>query len=234
IRLGDELVLPQPDLGGPRAQRAEVDREQRRVAVGRVLPLVDPRLHQALAGHDLAVLAARHVASADGVDHDDAVLASGARIGGGLDDLAAAGGEPPPERRGVGPRGEHLGHGRGKRAHDREGGGAGHAAWWRWLRLPQVSSNTATTTGPCRVGGARNTTPRAARRSCSAWMSAEPNDVAGMPSSNMAFWYVRAAGWAFGSRRTSTPAAPSGEATVNQRCSPRGMSLCFTNPRTSV
>jgi hypothetical protein len=57
-----------------------------------------------------------------------------------------------------------------------------YLAWCTWIQLPQVSSNTATVTGPACVGGVRNTTPRLRRAWNSASISADSNDVAGMPS----------------------------------------------------
>jgi hypothetical protein len=39
--------------------------------------------------------------------------------------------------------------------------------WWIWMRLPQVSSNTATVTGPAFVGAMLNATPSFFSRSCS-------------------------------------------------------------------
>jgi len=60
------------------------------------------------------------------------------------------------------------------------------------------------------------------------------NAVAGIPSSNMAFWNTCAAGCWFGSSSSSTPSGPSGEATVTKRNSPMGMSCLISKPRMSV
>src|SRR3954453_17810382 len=48
-----------------------------------------------------------------------------------------------------------------------------------WMRLPQVSSNTAMVTGPMAVGFVGNTTPRPFSRSYSCRTSSTPNIVAG-------------------------------------------------------
>ena len=92
--------------------------------------------------------------------------------------------------------------------------------WAIWMRLPQVSSRTAVVTGPISVGSWVKWTPRPRSRSNSAWTSATPNEVYGMPSSTSAALNGSAAGCASGSRSSSAPSGSSGETTVSQRCSP--------------
>jgi len=50
------------------------------------------------------------------------------------------------------------------------------------MKFPHVSSKTATVAGPAGVAGIRKVTPSAPCLSYSRWMSADSNDVAGMPS----------------------------------------------------
>ena len=59
--------------------------------------------------------------------------------------------------------------------------------WTRLIRLPQVSSNRTTLTGPIAVGSPRKLTPSPLRRWYSASMFFVKNAVAGMPASNRAF-----------------------------------------------
>ena len=66
---------------------------------------------------------------------------------------------------------------------------------WIWMRLPQVSSKTATITWSISVGFVVNFTPRAVSFSYSALMSLTPKEFAGMPCSKILFWYVLATGW---------------------------------------
>ena len=80
-----------------------------------------------------------------------------------------------------------------------------------WIRLPQVSSKTAVVTGPIAVGGWVKRTPRATRRSCSAWTSATANDVYGMPSATSASLNGPTAGWSDGSSSSSVPSGCSGD-----------------------
>src|SRR5215218_4681163 len=103
-----------------------------------------------------------------------------------------------------------------------------------WIRLPQVSSNTAVVTVPISSGSWVNRTPRPRSRWNSACTSSTANEVTGIPSATSASLKGPAAGWASGSRASSGPWGSSGDTTVSQRASPRGMSLFFTNPRTSV
>jgi hypothetical protein len=64
-----------------------------------------------------------------------------------------------------------------------------------WIRLPQVSSNTAVSTGPILTGSCVKRTPSAVRRSCSAKTSSTANWAAGIPSATRAALYACAAGW---------------------------------------
>ena len=106
---------------------------------------------------------------------------------------------------------------------------------WIWIRLPQVSSNTAVVTGPIDVGrlGER---PRRARcsRACSASTSSTVKAVNGMPSATSASLNGRAAGCWSGSSTSSTPSGASGLTTVSQANSPIGTSCFFSKPSTPV
>src|SRR5680860_220808 len=103
-----------------------------------------------------------------------------------------------------------------------------------WMRLPQVSSNTAVVTGPMDMGGWVKRTPSATSRSYSARTSFTPQPVSGMPSSTSAALNTFAAGCSSGSSSSSTPFCASGPTTVSQRNSPVGTSLFFTNPSVPV
>src|SRR4029453_8907477 len=102
------------------------------------------------------------------------------------------------------------------------------------MRLPQVSSNTAVVTGPIVSGSCVNTTPLEVSRWYSAWTSVTANEVYGMPSATSASLNGFAAGWASGSRSSSTPLGSSGDTTVSQECSPTGTLVFSWNPSTSV
>ncbi len=75
----------------------------------------------------------------------------------------------------------------------------------------------AVVAGPVLAGGITKVTPSFFIRSYSWRMSSTWKMFAGMPESWIAFWYVLAAGFSFGSRRSSTSAGPSGETTVSHR-----------------
>jgi len=109
-----------------------------------------------------------------------------------------------------------------------------HTGWAIWMRLPQVSSNTAVVTGPIAAGSCVNFTPRARSRSNSAVMSLTAKDVNGIPSLTSAALNGLTAGWESGSSTSSVPSGSSGETTVSQRCSPSGISVFFSKPSTSV
>src|SRR4029077_5180549 len=103
-----------------------------------------------------------------------------------------------------------------------------------WSRLPHVSSKTAVVTGPISTGSCTKRTPRPWSRSNSAGTSSTANDVKGMPSATRASLNGGTAGWLLGSRTSSVPSGSPGETTVNQRASPIGISVFFSNPRISV
>jgi hypothetical protein len=103
-----------------------------------------------------------------------------------------------------------------------------------WTRLPQVSSSTATTTGPASVGGTVKRTPSRVRRACSALTSSTSKEAYGMPSATSAALNGPAAGCWSGSSSSWTPSGASGDTTVSQRYSPSVTSSLSRKPSTSV
>ena len=61
-----------------------------------------------------------------------------------------------------------------------------YAGWYSWIRLPHVSANTASVTGPACAGCRVNATPFAVNRANSAAMSATSKAASGMPCENIA------------------------------------------------
>ena len=92
----------------------------------------------------------------------------------------------------------------------------------------------AVTTVPMSAGGWMKRTPFAVSRSYSAFTSSTANDADGMPSSTSALLKGLTAGWLSGSSKSSVPSRSSGETTVSQKNSPRGISVFFSKPSTSV